>query len=881
MKPILSADVQCLPVGHLQLPRPIRLALARSGIHTLGGLAASFDDPKGIVHEWTSAKAEKLERAYQAFIGMLDASGQADWASFWRNAPPEKDALYCTSAALQRITAQSRAIPVGSLGVLAKTMMSLDRVKITTLGELLDAAAGGLEAWKAAGKVVILDLHKNLRVLSAAVQEDGSIDWESYAAANGIPLLPASAQQQYSGADFIRELPGLLKQIFAGGENKREWQILEKRMLTPYEEKLTLQELADCQPGGLTRERIRQNQVLITQRLRNILLHENYTGFRFRIRRRFLEPLRQLQAAASQTMTTELTLPQWQKVAVETWGSVPSESPILTQFLPELFGWQLIEFSQRGVPPLYVAAGLDEKRYLTVIEQIWELLYREHPQGMDAVSLSTELRKKLGSATPLPQEMPKWLALVPELDDTAPGGIIRLKIHRLKRGDQAERVLLAAGKEMHARDICRELNRLTAGKTRGIEIRNLVGQMGNDPRFSPIGKSGRWILKNAAMATQVDVRAWTDIAESVLHARGESMGETELIAEAEKRRPGSAKSLTSLLSQDKRFRRSGYGRWGLAVWGATTFANDWSHQRIEEWVKAYFKESRQDWTLAANVRKAFMAATGFQARQATSILLHSGALDRRTEGYKRYVSPARYPKANRELLAESRGQRSVPRKVLDAVLGEIKTLLMAQPSREMLMRDIVAKLAQRGHSSTRVYWVVNECVGDVFEKFTTEEDGPIHIALSGTNLAQYPQLNKLRDPATRAEAERAIRKLTLDDVDLGLFMLGRLFEASMREFIRSVAASRLSKHPVEYEDTKDLRSMVDWMLRNGFFKDARAADQLRRHRNERAHGAANLQERLLLVRNANETVNRFLAHIVIIDEMSARLRHVLATSNKQ
>lgn len=879
MKAILSPEMQRLAVGHLQLPRPIRLALARGGIYTLGGLAAAYNDPHGVVHEWTPVKWAKLKQAYLTLLEEIDVSGQIDWTSFWRNSPPAQDTLFCTSAALQRIDPQTRSVPVGNLGILAKTKMSLDRVKITTLGELLDAAANGLEAWKAAGKTVILDLHKNLRALSAAVRHDGNIDWESYAAAGGIPLLPATAQQQNSGGDFIRELPGLLKRIFCEGEDRREWQILEKRMLTPYEEKLTLQELADCQPGGLTRERIRQVQCLIMERLQNIFLRENYTGFRIRVKRAFLEPLRQLQAVANQTMSTELTLPQWQKIVTNTWGPVPTESPILTQFLPELFGWQLIEFSQRGVPPLYVAAGQDAKRYLSVVEQIWELLYRDHPQGIDELTLSATLRKKLGAIAPVPSEVPRWAALVPEIDDHAPEGIVRLKIHRLRRPDQAERVLLAAGQEMHSRDICRELNRLTAGKGKDMDLRNLVGQMGDDQRFASIGKSGKWILKSAAKAANVDVRGWADIAHSILHERGESISEDALVAEAEKRRPGSAKSLVSVLFQDKRFKRSGYGRWSLSIWGETAFAEDWSHQRIEVWVKEFFRNSGEERTLAANVRKAFMAMTGFEARQATSVLLHSGALDRSTEGYKRYVRPARYPKANRELLAEFRGQRNVPRKVFSAVLNEIKALLLRQPAREMLMRDIVSALVERGHASSRIYWVVNESVGDVFDKFTPKQDGPIHIALSGTNLSQYPQLNRLRDAVTRTEAERAIRRLTIDDVDVGLFMFGRLFESSMKEFIRSVESSKLGKHPVTFDDTKNLRSMIDWMLRNGFFKDARAADQLRRHRNERAHdGDVSVQDRLLLLKTAAETANRFLAHIIIIDEMTAKVRHNQATS---
>ena len=75
----------------------------------------------------------------------------------------------------------------------------------------------------------------------------------------------------------------------------------------------------------------------------------------------------------------------------------------------------------------------------------------------------------------------------------------QIRVFRLKSlADRAFRVLHAQEETMHVRDITRQINHLLVldNEAGHVPIRSVQSQMAGDPRFQPIGRSGKWGTRN-------------------------------------------------------------------------------------------------------------------------------------------------------------------------------------------------------------------------------------------------------------------------------------------------------------------------------------------------------------------------------------------------
>jgi hypothetical protein len=139
--------------------------------------------------------------------------------------------------------------------------------------------------------------------------------------------------------------------------------------------------------------------------------------------------------------------------------------------------------------------------------------------------------------------------------------------------------------------------------------------------------------------------------------------------------------------------------------------------------------------------------------------------------------------------------------------------------------------------------------------------------IEGLSNHKFPQIATLGsyDKAKAAEAAKAIKKLTADEVDMGLFILGRLFENTLKDFMTT--AEGLSAYKVNPNNYNKLNNMIQWIESQHIVSDKTALNFLRHERNDRAHGKAPTKDELrIMLESAPWVASLYLNYIVLFEE---------------
>jgi hypothetical protein len=135
---------------------------------------------------------------------------------------------------------------------------------------------------------------------------------------------------------------------------------------------------------------------------------------------------------------------------------------------------------------------------------------------------------------------------------------------------------------------------------------------------------------------------------------------------------------------------------------------------------------------------------------------------------------------------------------------------------------------------------------------------------------QFPQIANINDNVLRNDLNRAIKNLNIEHVDLGLFGLGRIFEAELKSFLQ--LARDKKAFTVTSADLEKLASMIDCLERNKIISEKHVLTFLRQDRNERAHGKIpSSEERERLSQDAPHSAGLFIQYISILNKKKQEL----------
>jgi hypothetical protein len=138
----------------------------------------------------------------------------------------------------------------------------------------------------------------------------------------------------------------------------------------------------------------------------------------------------------------------------------------------------------------------------------------------------------------------------------------------------------------------------------------------------------------------------------------------------------------------------------------------------------------------------------------------------------------------------------------------------------------------------------------------------------------FPQVQNIADATLREKVERALPFLTEENVDIGLFLLSKEFEATLKSYlIKASAKGKLvTLPPGKGPDKWTLNGMVDCAKDNGIITDHATFHYLRQARNDRAHGTMpSLPERQLLMKYVQYIADLYIDYIKILDDLFQNL----------
>lgn len=141
---------------------------------------------------------------------------------------------------------------------------------------------------------------------------------------------------------------------------------------------------------------------------------------------------------------------------------------------------------------------------------------------------------------------------------------------------------------------------------------------------------------------------------------------------------------------------------------------------------------------------------------------------------------------------------------------------------------------------------------------------------SEQNYLQFPQIEKIDDPRVKNNIKRAVKNLSVEMVDMGLFYLGKIFEEQLQAYL--LEAQEKNAFEVNRKDLYSTNKMINCLERNGIKlvnsgKYLNAFHFLREERNKRAHGKTpSLEERKKLFREAGFLGDLYLDSIIAIQE---------------
>jgi hypothetical protein len=174
---------------------------------------------------------------------------------------------------------------------------------------------------------------------------------------------------------------------------------------------------------------------------------------------------------------------------------------------------------------------------------------------------------------------------------------------------------------------------------------------------------------------------------------------------------------------------------------------------------------------------------------------------------------------------------------------------------QLLTTKESATLSQRSDALILQYFVQAEqpepettsLLKTVFIADPTEEDKEVQEDQADkeennvVSPEKFPEINQLQDDELKDNLSRAADLLTVENVDMGMFQLGKIFETELKKLV--VCAKETGQYYIVRKDQERLASMIECVLREDIVSNQHELTYLRHERNESAHGDIPDQER--------------------------------------
>jgi hypothetical protein len=214
---------------------------------------------------------------------------------------------------------------------------------------------------------------------------------------------------------------------------------------------------------------------------------------------------------------------------------------------------------------------------------------------------------------------------------------------------------------------------------------------------------------------------------------------------------------------------------------------------------------------------------------------------------------------------------------MDMTLCSRRQLLRSAAGHEMRLSKVIDQLvAAYGRTRSSFYQIVASL--DFVETSSSSPNGKDKVLRLKLAHAFDDRLAEINSYAVRENIQRALAYFSETDIDVGLFLLSKEFEAVLRTFIvsghRDGSITAIPSSPLAKLRLAELITIAE---RNGLITDAAAVSYLRQERNERAHGSMpSAEERRALMKGAGVLAGLYIDYIALIVNHSSaesQLKH--------
>jgi hypothetical protein len=299
----------------------------------------------------------------------------------------------------------------------------------------------------------------------------------------------------------------------------------------------------------------------------------------------------------------------------------------------------------------------------------------------------------------------------------------------------------------------------------------------------------------------------------------------------------------------------------LTAWGVSPEDSKWwDSDAVTRFVEEFFSGRKEQVVDFKKLREAFSKETGLSARSAQGVLVCHPAVEvDRPDSRRRTVKL----RENWQTFRRERGARAERPLQADRIVELARTKLLAAAAGELQLIEIVQQVeTELGIQRPNIYAAISQ--SEEIETVAVEGSVLKICRLPGRIAVAFPQLATMMNAAWRAECERGTAKLTVEDVDIGLFILGRQFDQAMRQLLE--AARDHAGMAVTEANIKLLHPRILWAVSHKVFHDEPTLNLLRTERNARGHEPAPIEERRAIMKFAPFLAGLYIDYLILIDQ---------------
>ena len=759
------------------------------------------------------------------------------------------------------------SLPISALGLSPRIEGFLRRANLHVIQDLLEAQEKGLERIHFIGN----DSAQQIRsILDAFIEKSKTLSTEKLEELRD-PRPVLFSTQEIHNPSLITLITPFSKALLTRLNKTRNYEIIRRRYGLEGSQPYTLQEVGDYY--GFTRENARQLEEKSLQYIRDGLFNDKYQWKIPELLSREAQEIRKLISVGDEVQTEN-------EIQNRCSLNVSNKDINVFRFLLTLFNFNALPQRATGSiveyhPAWIISDDVNQKSLYQASIYVHSLLLSSiKPISHFEITAQVNKRRKKKIETRYVSYALKLSSDIENVKDD----LYQIKFEKLPSlANKAYRILFDSNQPLHFRDIWKEINHRLAKANLPAEaqIRSLTGQLADKKltkgEIVNIAKSGYWKLKE-----------WNDVREETIvelmkeffHIRQSSAKSKEVYDYVSSKRDGvSEQSVFTIISSYKNvFIRVAAGQYELKAWGGKEYKASKSQNpkvRMIKTIKSIYTEKAVATMpysqLVKEIAKRLELAESTVRNLVPNLSIVRLEKDINAKNYLAKV--AVYTGIEHLDIGKQKTARTYkPRKqtLREKVQIAIMDYLKQQPENEALVAD-TAKFVEKytGCKRQTFYRYLGEM--DSVDKREIAKKLYCFIKPEIAPTPKFPKIDLIDEQKLRDNLLRATSNLTIENVDSGLFQLGKIFEGELKTYLQVVKDKNILS--LTRKDIGRLVDMIDCVERNGIVKNKHHLNLLRQERNEHAHGEIPTeQERKRLMEQAPFLAGLFIDYITFFYE---------------